>query len=139
MKQDDPTLLVPVIAGVVIERDGKYLLIQEAKPEVYGTWNLPGGRVDIGESLKQAAKREAKEESGFDVEIGEELFLLHPAANIPIIHAFAATITGGELKITEGEALVGGWFTWEEVQKLNLRTPEYALGAIGAHRQRKDK
>lgn len=139
MSQETPNVKVLVIAGVVLEKDGKYLLIQEKKPDVYGTWNLPGGRVDVGETLEQAAKREAKEESGYDVEVGEELLLLHQTAEVPIIHSFAATITGGALKFPEDEALDAQWFTWEEVQQLNLRTPEYALGAIGAHRVKKGK
>jgi ADP-ribose pyrophosphatase YjhB (NUDIX family) len=35
-----------VVAGVVVKQDGKYLLVQEKKPEAHGLWNLPAGRVE---------------------------------------------------------------------------------------------
>ena len=64
---------VEVVAGVVIKKDGKYLLIQEKKPKAYMLWNFPAGKVDVGESIEQAAIREAKEESGYDVELIKEI------------------------------------------------------------------
>ena len=57
-----------VIVGCVIEKDGKYLLVQEAQEKCYGKWNLPAGHLDPNETIIDAAKREAKEETGCDVE-----------------------------------------------------------------------
>ena len=42
-----------VIVGGIIEKDGKYLLIQEAKKMCYGKWNFPAGHLDFNESLEQ--------------------------------------------------------------------------------------
>jgi len=56
-----------VAACVIRDKSGKYLLVQEAQPKVYGLWNLAAGHVDKGESIEKAAVREAKEETGLDV------------------------------------------------------------------------
>lgn len=40
-----------VIAGCLIEQEGKFLLVQEAKPSAYGLWNTPAGHVDESEGL----------------------------------------------------------------------------------------
>ena len=55
--------------GVLIRRDGKYLIIRRAAEPDAGLWSVPGGLVDIGEKISDAAVREAKEETGLDVEI----------------------------------------------------------------------
>ena len=58
-----------VIVGGVIEKDGKYLLVQEAKKKCYEKWNFPAGHLDFNESLEQGAIREIKEETGCDVKL----------------------------------------------------------------------
>ena len=60
---------VKVIVGAVIEKEGKYLLVQEAKESCRGKWNLPAGHLDPGETMADGAKREAKEETGCEVEL----------------------------------------------------------------------
>lgn len=60
---------MPVIVGGVVEKDGKYLLVQEAKEKCRGKWNIPAGHLDPNETIFDAAKREVKEESGLDVEL----------------------------------------------------------------------
>jgi len=58
-------------ADIVIEIDGGIVLVRR-RHEPLG-WALPGGFVDVGESVVQAARREAKEETGLDVELTELL------------------------------------------------------------------
>jgi len=81
---------VRVVAGVVIRKDDKYLLVQEKQPKAYGLWNFPAGMVDVGESLEQAAIREAKEESGYDVELIKEIEIFHTFATDVVKHAYEA-------------------------------------------------
>jgi 8-oxo-dGDP phosphatase len=57
-----------IVALALVEVDGRILLIQEAKPACLGTWFLPGGRMDPGESLTECVRREVREEAGLDVE-----------------------------------------------------------------------
>lgn len=58
-----------IIAGCIIERDGKYLLCQRAIPPRPGTWTLPAGFMEGNETTEQAALREVWEESGVRAEI----------------------------------------------------------------------
>jgi ADP-ribose pyrophosphatase YjhB (NUDIX family) len=61
----------PVVGvGAVIVRDAKALIIKRAHEPRKGEWSLPGGHVELGESLTDALKREIKEETGLDVEPG---------------------------------------------------------------------
>ena len=53
-----------VIVGGIIEKNGKYLLVQEAKKKCYKKWNFPAGHLDFNESLEQGAIRELEEELG---------------------------------------------------------------------------
>ena len=126
-----PLATTNIVCGVVLERGGKYLLVQEGRPSVRGQWNLPGGRVDLGESLQQAAVREAKEETGFDVQLGKHLRTIHPSVEVPVLHAYQATITGGELE-PPADILDAKWFTYDQIvaMKDDLRNADYILGSI---------
>ncbi len=58
-----------IIAGTLVENDGKYLLMQEAREDIRGLWNLPAGHVDANELIQDAAVRETLEETGYNVEL----------------------------------------------------------------------
>ena len=60
---------IKVVTGGVIEKDGKFLLVQENKKICQGKWNLPAGGLDDGESVIDGAIREIYEETGCKVEI----------------------------------------------------------------------
>jgi 8-oxo-dGTP diphosphatase len=60
----------PIIGvGVLIREDSKYLLIKRAAEPDKGLWSVPGGLVNVSETLEQAALREVKEETGLTVKI----------------------------------------------------------------------
>lgn len=58
-----------VIAGCVIVKDNKILMVKEAKKKCYGQWNFPAGHVDEHELITEAAIREAYEETGCKVKL----------------------------------------------------------------------
>src|SRR5271156_2584482 len=111
-------VMVPVVAGVILKEDGKYLLVQEKQPRAYKLWNLPAGRVDVGDTIEQTAIKEAKEESGFDVRLIRKVGIFQNKAEEPPKHAFEAEIIGGSLQFPEDELLDARWFTFEELNKM---------------------
>ncbi len=113
---EKPVVMVPVVAGVVLKKDDKFLLVQEKQPRAYGLWNLPAGRVDVGDSIEETAMKEAKEEVGFDVKLIRKIGIYQDKAEEPPKHAFEAEIIGGELKFPEDELLDAKWFGLEEVK-----------------------
>lgn len=110
-----------VVAGCVIKRDGKFLLVQEKKEKVYGLWSIPAGKVDEGDTLESAAIRETKEETGFDVRLVHKLEVFHESAQDPVRHGYIAEIVGGELAFPKDELLDAQWFSLEEVRAMKDR------------------
>lgn len=129
---DENLLTVWVVAGVVIKKDDKYLLVQEKKKEVYGLWNLPAGKVEKGSIIEETAVREAKEESGYDVKLIRELGTYHKEGERSVKHAYYAEIAGGKLNPPADEILDAKWFTYDEILKMKdkLRNDWWILDAI---------
>ncbi|HIH88955.1 TPA: NUDIX hydrolase [Candidatus Bathyarchaeota archaeon] len=59
--------------GILIRNGDDYLLIKRASEPDKGMWSVPGGMVELGETVRDAAAREAQEETGLEVEIIEDL------------------------------------------------------------------
>lgn len=55
--------------GVVVWKDDEVLLIRRAKPPRRGEWSIPGGAQELGETVKDTATREVREETGLDVTV----------------------------------------------------------------------
>ena len=104
-------------AGVIIKQDGKYLLIQERNPKAYGLWNMPAGYVDPGETLEQAAIREAREETGFEVELDRLVGEFNDG--VKDRYAYAAHIVGGKMNPDPKEIMQAKWLTFEEIEMIN--------------------
>ena len=84
-------------ATCVIERDGKTLMVKRAVQTGYGLWSMPGGYVDRGEPVEDAAAREVREETGLLVAVGRLIGLFSDAGNPVVVAAYAADETGGIL------------------------------------------
>ena len=101
--------------NICIIQNGKILLTRREDFEV---WCLPGGAVDEGESLAQAAVREAREEIGLEVELTRLIGLyFYPNATTFVRHlvSFAARPVGGELRADPSEVIEIGYFAPDEI------------------------
>src|SRR3972149_5676141 len=92
--------------GVVVKKDDAVLLIQRGRAPRLGEWTVPGGAVELGESLRAAARREIREECGIEIELGEildafEWLLRDDSGKIQyhyIIIDFAGRYAAGDLR-----------------------------------------
>jgi 8-oxo-dGTP diphosphatase len=102
--------------AVLIKKDGKFLLGQEATKIIYGLWNWQQGRVEEGESLETAAVREVKEETGFDVQLVRKLTVLtNPFPGTNETHVYLGEIVSGEQNFSKEEILDLQWFTEKQI------------------------
>ena len=114
-----------VIVDAFIKKDNKYLAVKRRKIEP-GTWETPGGRVEFGERIEDALKREIKEEVGIEIKInkflgwGEGLNCYHidGTPRHRFILYFECETVSGELQYDNKEASDHRWITWDEFKKL---------------------
>jgi 8-oxo-dGTP diphosphatase len=69
MARDYPAAPVAAVGGVVLDGD-RVLLVLRALPPRQGEWSLPGGQLELGESLVDGVRREVREETGLEVRVG---------------------------------------------------------------------
>ena len=104
-----------VAVGTIIKApDGRLVLVRRAIEPGYGLWVFPGGYVDRGEQVIDAAVREAREESGLDIRIESLVNVYSYGGSAPIIIVYAATILGGEL-CADDECLEARLFGPDEI------------------------
>ena len=72
MKREYPDAPLVGVGAIIIERD-RVVLVKRGRPPLAGEWSIPGGLLEVGETVRQAAVREALEETGMTVEVGELL------------------------------------------------------------------
>ena len=75
MPREYPERPVLAVGAVVVDR-GRALLVKRAQEPAKGAWSIPGGKVEYGETLQDAVRREIKEETGLDIEVGRRLRIL---------------------------------------------------------------
>jgi len=93
----------PVVAvDVLIRKDDGYVFIKRKDEPYRGRWAIPGGLVEYGETVEQAAKREAKEETGLDVKLIRLVGVYSDPTRDPRGHhisiAYLAEAVSGELR-----------------------------------------
>jgi ADP-ribose pyrophosphatase YjhB (NUDIX family) len=126
MKREYPES--PLIGvGAVIVKDDRVLLIRRGQAPLLGEWSLPGGVLECGETLREATVREAREETGLEVETVQMLGVYEriiPSADGRtryhyVLIDFLCRPAGGDPKAGSDAADVR-WFTREELPALKL-------------------
>lgn len=120
----------PVVGvGVVIVEYGRLVLVRRGAEPALGKWSFPGGAVELGETVRDAAVREAKEECGLEVELVEDrpmdaydILTLDESGRLRyhyVLLQFLAQPKEGALKPTS-DVTDGSWVPLEEVEKYDL-------------------
>jgi 8-oxo-dGTP diphosphatase len=121
--------------GAIIIENSRVVLVKRAHPPLQAQWSIPGGVLEVGELVRDAAVREAREETGLTVETGELLgvfdrVLRDPSGRVQyhyVLVDFLCRRVSGELAAA-GDAAAARWFTRTELPALNLT--EDTLGVV---------
>ncbi len=122
-------------AGVILRRDGKICLVQRKFAPKEGQWTLPTGFMEWDEDIETTAVREAKEETGLDIEL-RGLFAVHngllPPDTPVVVVFYDADVVGGELAAGDDAAAVGFFALDDLPGPIAFAAHRKVLRALGA-------
>jgi len=110
-----------IVAGCVIVKKDKILMVQEAQKKCYGQWNMPAGHVDSFEKITEAAIREVNEETGCKVKLTGVLPIetVYMPNGETLIHVrFTADLLEENIKFDTDEILDVQWLNIQEVKNM---------------------
>jgi 8-oxo-dGTP diphosphatase len=121
---------VAAVGAVVLERAGRVLLVRRGRPPGEGTWTLPGGRVEPGETLEEAVVREVREETGLaarvvcglgTVDVAREgfVYVIHEHLLVPL-DVCAVPVAGDDADDAR-------WASWDDLARLGVHPDAVAV------------
>lgn len=143
-RREYPERPIVAVGGVVI-REARVLLIRRGQPPLEGRWSIPGGILEIGETIAEGIERELMEETGIRVRVLDliEIYekVLRDGGNEPRYHFVILDYT---CEFVEGTARAGGdvtdtaWVSEQQLESLALTTAAKRVihGAFSAVRAR---
>jgi len=136
-------------AGVVVfDEHGRVLLVQRGRPPRAGQWGIPGGMLELGERLADAAAREVREECSIEIAIGGVAGVFEPVTRDGegrieyhyVVIDYWASYTSGEARAGDDAAAIA-WVTMDEINEyalmpdsLEVVRDAYALWSAGKAR-----
>lgn len=134
--------ITPAVIGVLRRHDGKYLLADRVERDVHDKgvvtgddfWQIPGGGVEVGETVEEAVIREMKEETGLDVEIITLLPKINTSIRphwhgILISYLLKMKDPNQPVKLNDQESSRFGWFIPDEIKDFNSFPETYSTVA----------
>ena len=118
----------PVVGvGAIILEGDNVLLVERGKEPLKGVWSIPGGALEVGESLAEGVRREAREELGLAVEVGQLVELFERITRDVegrveyhyVLADYLCTVTGGTLRASD-DAADARWVSRSELAALAL-------------------
>lgn len=143
MSREYPAFPIPSV-GIVVVKDGKVLLVQRGHEPGRGRWTIPGGVIEAGETVHEAARREMREECGLEIKPGRLLdtfeTITRDAAGRVRFHYLIldilGTVLGGELRSGD-DALDARWLGAGELDALDVMPGalKLARAALAQHQR----
>ena len=128
MEREYPSQPILGVSAVILE-DGKIVLVKRGVEPALRKWSIPGGAVELGENVREAAKREAKEECGLDIELIDDKpmdvfdnLVMDEAGHLRyhyVLLQFLAQPIGGALK-PASDVIDARWASLDEVENYDL-------------------
>ncbi len=126
MRREYPDAPIAGVGAIVID-EGKVLLIKRGRPPLLGEWSIPGGAMELGETVREAVVREVREETGLVVEAVELLGVFDRVVKDGdgkilyhyVLIDFLCRRVSGEPQAS-GDADDARWVGVEEINKLSL-------------------
>lgn len=105
----------------LIEREGKYLVTQRVGGSNYmaNYWDLPGGTIEVSETVEQGLEREIGEEVGLTVEVGSPIYVYTTLTRLParqnVTILYRCQYVSGDVTLNPKEHQAFAWKTWAEI------------------------
>jgi ADP-ribose pyrophosphatase YjhB (NUDIX family) len=141
VKRDYPDRPIVGVGAVIVEK-GRAVVVRRGTEPLKGEWSIPGGVVELGETLREGAVREALEETGLSVEAGEVLEVIDRIVRDPdgqtryhfVLVDFLCKRLSGEIR-AGGDASEVRWVNDEELAVLKISDSAVAVikKGLGEH------
>ena len=123
--ETSPASITLAVGGIVI-RDGRLLMVRRAQEPARGLWSVPGGKVERSEYLSDALRREVREETGLEIDVGElaGLFEVIGDDDHYVVMDFLATYSGEDEPRPGDDVDRVRWVPLEDIPSLDC-TPRF--------------
>lgn len=108
-----------VVGACIKNKNNEILMVKENKASVNGLYNIPAGKLNTSESIFDAAIREVKEETGYDIKLDSVLCIQYLESKNILKIIFNATIISGEKNYDKNEIMDVLWISINELELMS--------------------